>query len=326
MIKNSSKRTGSAHLIIITIIVLVLLGALGFVFWKRLNTPNKPHTSSDKTASTKQTTTPDYITPADWGVTFKVSDELKSTQVTYTKKQSADGSSYAFTTKRIHDLGGSCATEPFGDTQILTRFTEKPIATPDGELLNDPAINGYYYVLSTPIAPCSIIDKNGDLLQGVEVSSIEKNDRNALKTTLESIQSKDVEVSNGYLMLKDWGVKFKIPAGLKDVKAYKDIASVDSQEAIEFYEFSTGRVEAIGQWCSARTAGKSNVTRLGIVDRTKKKQKEIVSAVPVNGNNPIGDYYYYMSGAQATCSDEGTDTQGQDMRLIVDMLQHPEKI
>lgn len=324
MIKNSSKRTGSAHLIIIAIIVLVLLGALGFVFWKRLNTPNKPQTSSDKTALTKQTTTPDYITLADWGVTFKVADELKSTQVTYMKKQSADGSSYAFTTKRIHDLGGSCAAEPFGGTQILTRSTEKPVATPDGELLNDPAIDGYYYALSTPLAPCSIVDKNGDLLQGAKVSSTEKNDRSALKSTLESIQSKDIEVSSGYLTLKDWGVKFKIPEGLTDVKAYKYSFPENSEGfSNSYYQLTTGRVEALGQWCSAITEGNNRVTRLGSISRSTQKQDEYVSAAPANDNKPVGGYYYYTSGGQATCSDEGNDLQLQDLRAINDMLMHP---
>lgn len=324
MIKNSSKRTGSAHLIIITIIVLVILGALGFVFWKNINTStNKSKSSTDKVAQTEQDTTPDYITLSDWGVTFKVSDELKSTQVTYTKNQSADGSSYAFTTKRIHDLGGSCTIQPFGDTQILTRFTEKPVATPDGELLNDPAIDGYYYVLSAPVAPCSIVDKNGALQQSAKVSSTEENDRNALKATLESIQSKDVEVSNGYLTLKDWSVKFKIPEGLTGVKAYKHPFPENSKGFSNSYELTTERVEALGQWCSAITEGNNTVTRLGGISRSSQKQNEYVSAAPANDNNSVGGYYYYVSGGQATCSDEGNDLQLQDLRAINDMLMHP---
>jgi len=325
MIKNSSKRTGSAHLIIITIIVLLISGALGFVFWKNINTStNKPKGSTDKVAQTKQDTTPDYITLSDWGITFKVSDGLKSTQVKYTKNQSADGSSYAFTTKRIHDLGGSCTTQPFGDTQILTRFTEKPIATPDGELLNDPAIDGYYYVLSAPAASCSIVDKNGTPLQGAKVSPVEVNDRSALKSTLESIQSKDVEVSNGYLTLKDWGVKFKIPEGLVGVKAYKRPFPENSRGfSNSSYEFTTERVEALGQWCSAITEGSNTVTRLGGISRSSQKQSEYVSAAPANDNNSVGGYYYYVSGGQATCSSEGNDLQLQDLRAINDMLMHP---
>lgn len=323
MIKSSSKQTGSAHLIITTIVILVLLGALGFVFWKRLNTQNKPQASSEKITSTKQTTAPDYITLSDWGVTFKVSDELKSTQVTYTKSQSADGSSYAFTTKRIHDLGGSCAAQPFGNTQILIRFTEKPIATPDGELLNDPAIGGYYYVLSAPASSCSIVDKNGTPLQGAKVSPVEESDRGGLKTTLESIQSKDVEVRNGYLTLKDWGVKFKIPEGLAGIKAYKYSYPENSGSFSDSYQLTTTRVEGLGQWCSAITEGDNTVTRLGGISRSSKKQNEYVSAAPANDNNSVGGYYYYVSGGQATCSDEGNDLQLQDLRAINDMLMHP---
>jgi hypothetical protein len=54
MIKDSSKQTGSAHAIIIVILVIALLGTLGFVFWQNFMVENKTInptiTSEDKSA------------------------------------------------------------------------------------------------------------------------------------------------------------------------------------------------------------------------------------------------------------------------------------
>jgi type II secretory pathway pseudopilin PulG len=51
MIKSPSKQTGSAHFIIITVIILVILGALGFIFWN--NFINK-HQVATKAGSSSQ--------------------------------------------------------------------------------------------------------------------------------------------------------------------------------------------------------------------------------------------------------------------------------
>jgi type II secretory pathway pseudopilin PulG len=51
MIKNSSKQTGSAHVVIIVILVIALLGTLGFVFWQ--NFINKDSATQDSTTNTQ---------------------------------------------------------------------------------------------------------------------------------------------------------------------------------------------------------------------------------------------------------------------------------
>jgi hypothetical protein len=52
MIKNSSTQTGSAHVVIIIILVIALVGALGFVFWKNFSPsqeqPEEQTSSSDQ--------------------------------------------------------------------------------------------------------------------------------------------------------------------------------------------------------------------------------------------------------------------------------------
>lgn len=52
MLNKSSKQTGSAHVIIITIVVIVILGGLGFVFWN--NFLNKKDTSQQNSQQTTQ--------------------------------------------------------------------------------------------------------------------------------------------------------------------------------------------------------------------------------------------------------------------------------
>ncbi|MBC7943476.1 hypothetical protein H7X68_03195 [Candidatus Saccharibacteria bacterium] len=50
---NTNKQQGSAHLVIVVILVLALLGSLGFIFWQ--NVIKKDVVSSDKTGSTAKT-------------------------------------------------------------------------------------------------------------------------------------------------------------------------------------------------------------------------------------------------------------------------------
>lgn len=55
MIKTSQNQTGSAHVLIVVILVVALLGALGFIFWQNLI--NKEKTKIDTTNTTSQTHT-----------------------------------------------------------------------------------------------------------------------------------------------------------------------------------------------------------------------------------------------------------------------------
>lgn len=54
MIKGSFKQTGSAHLVIITVIVLIIVGTLGFLFWNNF-VNKKPAAQTSKESQTSQT-------------------------------------------------------------------------------------------------------------------------------------------------------------------------------------------------------------------------------------------------------------------------------
>jgi len=193
MINKTLSQKGSTHIVIIVILVIALLGTLGFVFWQNFINKSTPQINNDTSKTdnkqqentNKDTQKSNRLTLNDWGVTFTVSASLASTEIKYEAK---GVDSYVFTTSRIQALGGECTKSPFGDTVNLTRSTEKPIAVPDGELLNESPVNGYYYVLSAPISSCSSLDSNQQTVH--QVNPIETSDRDALNATLKTLSAK----------------------------------------------------------------------------------------------------------------------------------------
>lgn len=124
-----------------------------------------------------------------WNVKFSIPSTIQNTKVMYVERKSNDEppvTYYAFTTSRIKELGSKCQTQPFGDTVLMYRFSEKPIAVPDGMLVNEEPIDGYYYTVTSPIAPCSGFDESGNMRSS---SQVEKSDRDALKEMGRSIQA-----------------------------------------------------------------------------------------------------------------------------------------
>ncbi len=71
MIKNSQKQTGSAHVVIITILVLALLGALGFIFYQ--NFIKAKTDTANSVATTEAEEAPEADKYAGWGTYESVS-------------------------------------------------------------------------------------------------------------------------------------------------------------------------------------------------------------------------------------------------------------
>jgi flagellar basal body-associated protein FliL len=188
--KNNS--IGSAHIIIISIVVVALMGVVGFLGWNALQSKDNASTASttsetqkEEESETPTTTTPTTSTESNvikldsWGVKFMLVESLTSTQAKYYARTTADTPPqeyYGFSTARVEALGGNCSTLPLSDIVILQRYAEKPVAVPDGELISESPIGGHYYVVTGPIASC---DPN---------SSVVSQDRAALKDSLKSLQ------------------------------------------------------------------------------------------------------------------------------------------
>ena len=186
------RQSGFAHAFLIIGLIVAIVVALGFIFWQNFiykePVTNKTETQViKKPEETKKVdSNAGYVVVDDWGIRFKSVSELSSTNVTYVARSDDNsGTYYAFSTDRIKALGGRCTEQPFGDTVTLTRGSEKPIATPDGELINTEPLNGYFYVLSGPIASCTNFDSNGAM---VPPSKVETDDRMALKESIKTLE------------------------------------------------------------------------------------------------------------------------------------------
>lgn len=125
--------------------------------------------------------------------------------------------------------------------------------------------------------------------------------------------------NEGYLVLNDWNIKFKLPQTGDEIVYYKEEAN-----GVEYYDFTTKRVEALGETC-VEPNNQGFVTRLGSISRSATKNELHSSAYAINNNEPLGGFYYYNSGAQSLCAtaEGSTDIQVKDRKLVNDMLMNP---
>lgn len=137
MIKNSPKQTGSAHVVVLVILILVLIGALGFVLWNNfLN--KKTNTANSSSKETSQTTTANKTTPQtnvlnihEFGISIVVPDSIKD--LTYTYK--TDGTptrvggsnivvgSVSFSTASLASKYPECSSDKANPLGSLTKIT-----------------------------------------------------------------------------------------------------------------------------------------------------------------------------------------------------------
>ncbi|RYH15072.1 MAG: hypothetical protein EON54_28920 [Alcaligenaceae bacterium] len=196
MMKPLQKHNTKVRVIIVLLIVALLGVIFGSILWSR-NDDQQNQTISTETEvpaqvnvenkKSEETEVENETVVDDWGVGFEHVDGLHSTGVTSEFRSGGENASdhYIFTTDRIRELGGRCVGRPFGDTVILTRYQEKPVTVPDGQLINEDALQGYYYVASSPIVSCSGVDENGAVRAP---SQVETDDRAALKQSISELK------------------------------------------------------------------------------------------------------------------------------------------
>jgi len=189
MIRNSLRQKGSAHLAVIALLALVLLGALGFIFWQ--NFINKESESKNEIVDVKknegQVTTSkpaDTVLVEEYAIEFTKAEGLKNTTVIHEKRQIGEASFIAFTTQRVVDIGGDCSKGyPFGDLVTLSRSDKSN--SDEYTIFTTKNINGYYYhigtIESSGLTPESTCPKN----------ELAKNDLNELVEALKTITPKN---------------------------------------------------------------------------------------------------------------------------------------
>jgi len=151
-VNKKQSQSGSAHLVVIIVLVVALLGALGFVFWQNFMQPKSTPAPTPEVAviSTPTETNAGYLVLDDWNVKFKLPTNLGSNVITSQKATDANGEDYyKFSTERVSALGSNCA-----GLNKLYRMTE-PITPDASPPILAGKFGGYYYYAGNSQENCA---------------------------------------------------------------------------------------------------------------------------------------------------------------------------
>ncbi len=153
--KSRHSQTGSAHVIIIVLIV-ALLGVLGFVFWQNfMNKPASTQTSAAQTAP--QTPTGKTLTVSEWGV--KGTYNVTSSTPGYTYDAGSD--SISLTASGLPSgcggLNGVGTIERYKSDAVFPNSNGQTAASYYNQNVSpyQAHVGNYYYLFNAPTAPCS---------------------------------------------------------------------------------------------------------------------------------------------------------------------------
>ncbi|MEP7204712.1 MAG: hypothetical protein ABI716_00785 [Candidatus Saccharibacteria bacterium] len=143
-------QSGSAHAVIILILVAVILGLLGFVFWQ--NFIQKKDTALTSPAKTS-TTTPKTVTPPtddnklavkEWSIQIPVSDDYSYNVIDSTHV------SIVSAKLKAAELAAGCTLAADGEDGTVDSVGRGSTNTSDypSYAIKSPVINGYIYVLN----------------------------------------------------------------------------------------------------------------------------------------------------------------------------------
>jgi len=116
----------------------------------------------------------------------------------------------------------------------------------------------------------------------------------------------------GYLVLSDWGVKFKVPSdtGNREIRYYKG-----NQNGGDYYRFTTSEVEQLGGECS--------IASIFTVSRSTKTPQQAPNDTWVTDGallKQIGGYYYYQFPSLSDCSNGASSLPAQDYTLVHELV------
>lgn len=185
MIKNFSSQKGSAHVIIIVGLIILLIGALGFIFWQNFlnhdadNASKRTVTSTNAGKETAQNekTKSEYLTVKEWAVNIPQSPS--SNVIEYT--MNTEMTTATFVSSEQKAVGGECGTEAFARYRIvrIKQGQEPTDYMIEGQVSNAEAsgnvvtIKGtrYYIVGDFSGGDCSGKLKEGDSMSQAEVDA-----------------------------------------------------------------------------------------------------------------------------------------------------------
>jgi len=177
-VNKKQSQSGSSHLVIIIVLVVALLGALGYVFYLNFMQPKSTPAPTPAVAvvSTPTETNAGYLVLDDWDVKFKLLADLGSNEITYQRVEDSYGQDmYQFSTERASALGGDCNN--------LVRILRSVSSTADGPEIPVAKIGSYYYFVSGRQSACS--EPLTDAIRDITYP-----DRQMLKTFVASVELK----------------------------------------------------------------------------------------------------------------------------------------
>ncbi len=124
--------------------------------------------------------------------------------------------------------------------------------------------------------------------------------------------------NNDYLVIKEWGVEFKKPAGMEDLQ-YK---LVDSSSDFRPVSFTTQKLVDLD-----RSAGGTNgrfyctveYNPIGVLARSAGVPGSSTPGYDVSTSVKVGEYYYVFIHPQAACSDN-KEVQALESQQMADLL------
>lgn len=119
-----------------------------------------------------------------------------------------------------------------------------------------------------------------------------------------------------YIVLEDWGVQLEQPESI-EVTFYKG-----TDDGIDYYEFSTKNVEALGDQCIAGGDDDPAIRMARLVRETDNEGTNL-NSISANNGEPLNGYYFYVYGSQSLCSENGRDIQTEERVPLIEMLKQP---
>ncbi len=97
----------------------------------------------------------------------------------------------------------------------------------------------------------------------------------------------------GYLVVKEWGLRFKVPSGLTNVQYKIFPKTAQSDDTLAFYAMPAGHTLSYASDFESNTTGVTPDHALGVVYRSSDATKQAYGNV-VSGKK-LGNYYYYSA-------------------------------
>lgn len=174
--KSRHSQAGSAHLVIIIVLAVALIGVLGFVFWQ--NFVNKPAPkTADTTQTTQTTSSKNTVAVSEWGVKGTTTEDTTGLTYKIASNTETDGNgkqytydSLTFITKGLED-----ACQKYAGTVLRYSDPNAPaILSGDGPpetvaQAGFTSVNGHYFNFLHPQSACDGDQTDQDSLQQTSI-------------------------------------------------------------------------------------------------------------------------------------------------------------